>query len=99
MLRIPRRPEWGPAARDTNPIVGGRIVLPTNDTRGWVVRMRTDPPFPLFAHGDELGEGGKYVVHCKSGARAAVSASLLKREGHEIALVQDDVANLANGKS
>jgi len=45
---------------------------------------------------DELGEGGKYVVHCKSGARAAVSASLLKREGHEIALVQDDVANLAS---
>ncbi|MDA0671270.1 MAG: rhodanese-like domain-containing protein, partial [Bacteroidetes bacterium] len=45
---------------------------------------------------DELGESGKYVVHCKSGARAAVSASLLKREGHEIALVQDDVANLAS---
>ncbi|MDR9446823.1 MAG: MBL fold metallo-hydrolase [Balneolaceae bacterium] len=50
----------------------------------------------LKARKDELGEGGKYVVHCKSGARAAVSASLLKREGHEIALVQDDVANLAS---
>ncbi len=45
---------------------------------------------------DELGEGGNYIVHCKSGARAAVSASLLKREGHNIALVQDDVANLAS---
>jgi rhodanese-related sulfurtransferase len=46
---------------------------------------------------DRVGElpAGELWVHCASGYRASVAASLLEREGRDVVLVDDDFDNAA----
>lgn len=48
---------------------------------------------PLHALTDRLGEvpAGRLWVHCASGYRAAIAASLLDRAGRDVVLVDDDI--------
>ena len=39
---------------------------------------------------DEVPEDGRIYVHCRRGARAAVSSALLEREGRDVVWVDDD---------
>ncbi len=50
---------------------------------------------PLHALADRMGEvpDGRLWVHCASGYRASIAASLLDRAGHEVVLVDDDIDN------
>ena len=48
----------------------------------------------LLARQGELPEA-TLLVHCKSGFRASIAASLLDRAGHTVALVDDDFENAA----
>ncbi|GAC1611323.1 MAG: MBL fold metallo-hydrolase [Mycobacteriales bacterium] len=50
---------------------------------------------PLHALVDRLHEvpGGKVWVHCASGFRASIAASILDRAGHEVVHINDDYAN------
>jgi glyoxylase-like metal-dependent hydrolase (beta-lactamase superfamily II)/rhodanese-related sulfurtransferase len=50
---------------------------------------------PLHALTERLGEvpAGHPWVHCASGYRAAIAASLLDRAGHEVTLIDDDYGN------
>lgn len=41
----------------------------------------------------ELDKSKKYLVHCQSGGRSAVASALLKREGYEVALIDDLIEN------
>jgi hydroxyacylglutathione hydrolase len=43
----------------------------------------------LWARHGEVPAGKKLWVHCRSGARAAVAAALLKRNGHDVVYVND----------
>lgn len=49
----------------------------------------------LYARKGDLEPGAKYVVHCQAGGRAAVASAYLKRQGHDVVTVADNVANLA----
>jgi len=42
---------------------------------------------------DELDKDTKYYVHCQSGGRSAVASALLKREGFDVVLIDDEFAN------
>ncbi len=42
------------------------------------------PVQELLFRMDEIGQGRKVVVYCRSGARSAVAAKLLQSEGHEV---------------
>ncbi|MFN3216233.1 MAG: MBL fold metallo-hydrolase [Acidimicrobiales bacterium] len=44
---------------------------------------------------DEL-DGTRHLVHCASGYRAAIAASLLDRAGRDVALIDDDFARAAD---
>ncbi len=46
----------------------------------------------LSQHLDELPQG-KLLVHCASGYRASVAASLIDRAGHQVVLIDDDFSN------
>ncbi|HVB52175.1 MAG TPA: MBL fold metallo-hydrolase [Acidimicrobiales bacterium] len=50
---------------------------------------------PLHALGTRLGElsNGPLWVHCASGFRASIAASLLDRSGRDVVLVDDDFSN------
>jgi glyoxylase-like metal-dependent hydrolase (beta-lactamase superfamily II) len=52
------------------------------------------PLHELLGRLDEV-PAGRVHVHCQSGYRASIAASLLDRAGHDIVLVDDDVANAA----
>lgn len=47
----------------------------------------------LLSRKDELDKTTKYYVHCQSGVRSAVAAALLKREGFNVVLIDDEFAN------
>jgi len=52
---------------------------------------------PVYEITDRVGElpAGELWVHCASGYRASVAASLLEREGRDVVLVDDDFDNAA----
>ncbi|MCC5913392.1 MAG: MBL fold metallo-hydrolase [Balneolaceae bacterium] len=41
---------------------------------------------------ENLEKGKKYLVHCQTGGRSAVATALLKRDGHDAVLIEDDFA-------
>jgi len=47
----------------------------------------------LLPRKDELDKETKYYVHCQSGGRSAVATALLKREGFNVVLIDDEFAN------
>jgi hydroxyacylglutathione hydrolase len=47
----------------------------------------------LLPRQDELDKETKYYVHCQSGGRSAVATALLKREGFNVVLIDDEYAN------
>ncbi|WP_340106203.1 MBL fold metallo-hydrolase [Rhodohalobacter sp. 8-1] len=47
----------------------------------------------LLPRKDELDKETKYYVHCQSGGRSAVASALLKREGFDVVLIDDEFAN------
>ena len=47
----------------------------------------------LLPRKEELSRDKKFYVHCQSGGRSAVAAALLKRDGFNVALVEDEFAN------
>ncbi|TVR13428.1 MAG: MBL fold metallo-hydrolase [Balneolaceae bacterium] len=47
----------------------------------------------LLPRKEELPRDKKFFVHCQSGGRSAVAAALLKRDGFNVALVEDEFAN------
>ncbi len=49
----------------------------------------------LPEYSDRFSGDGPLLVHCRSGARAAVAASYLAREGHEVQYVNDVFASYA----
>src|SRR5690606_21111106 len=49
----------------------------------------------LPAYADRVPEGKTLLVHCQSGARSAVAASYLAREGYDVRYVSDDIADYA----
>ena len=50
----------------------------------------------LLPKKDELPKDKKFYVHCQSGGRSAVAAALLKRDGFDVALIDDEVENYKN---
>ncbi len=64
--------------------IGGAVQVP----RG-LLEFAADPTSPR--HKAELDPGGRVIVYCRSGARAALAALTLKTMGF------DDVANLEGG--
>jgi glyoxylase-like metal-dependent hydrolase (beta-lactamase superfamily II)/rhodanese-related sulfurtransferase len=61
---------------------------------GHVVGSFHLPVHDLLARHDEL-PSGRLAVHCASGYRAAIAASLLDAFGHDVVLIDDDWANAA----
>jgi len=47
----------------------------------------------LLPRKNELDKNTKYYVHCQSGGRSAVASALLKREGFDVVLIDDEFAN------
>jgi hydroxyacylglutathione hydrolase len=47
----------------------------------------------LLPKKDQLPAGKKIYVHCQAGGRSAVAAALLKRDGHNVVLIDDEFAN------
>lgn len=41
---------------------------------------------------ESLEKGKKYFVHCQTGGRSAVATALLRRDGHDAVLIEDDFA-------
>lgn len=53
----------------------------------------------LFNRKDEIPQGSKYLVHCMSGGRSAVASAYLKREGHDVVLVDDEFTSYMTEKA
>jgi hydroxyacylglutathione hydrolase len=49
----------------------------------------------LRARAGEVEPGGRQLVYCRTGARAAVASALLARLGHHVAYVDDKIAGVA----
>jgi hydroxyacylglutathione hydrolase len=47
----------------------------------------------LLPRKDELPSDKKLLVHCQAGGRSAVASALLKREGFDVVLIDDEFAN------
>ncbi|MEX0648481.1 MAG: MBL fold metallo-hydrolase [Balneolaceae bacterium] len=47
----------------------------------------------LLERKEELPSDKKLIVHCKSGARSAVSSALLEKSGFDVVLIDDDFEN------
>ncbi|MCH8488019.1 MAG: MBL fold metallo-hydrolase [Candidatus Cyclonatronum sp.] len=52
----------------------------------------------LFNRKDEIAKDKTYLVHCMTGGRSAVASAYLKREGHNVVLVEDDFTAYMNSK-
>ncbi len=50
----------------------------------------------LLPNKEELPKDKKFFVHCQSGGRSAVAAALLKRDGFDVALIDDEIENYKN---
>lgn len=48
----------------------------------------------LLPNKEKLDKRTKYYVHCQSGGRSAVAAALLKRDGFEVALIDDEIEKI-----
>ena len=53
----------------------------------------------LLPNKGELSKDKKYFVHCQSGGRSAVAAALLKRDGFDVALIDDDVEKVQKAQA
>jgi len=49
----------------------------------------------LLARADEVAAGGKVVLYCRTGSRAASASALLERLGHDVVYVDDEIAKVA----
>lgn len=47
----------------------------------------------LLPNKEKLPKGKKHYVHCQSGGRSAVAAALLKRDGFDVILIDDEIEN------
>ncbi len=53
----------------------------------------------LLPNKEELPRDKKFYVHCQSGGRSAVAAALLKRDGFDVALIEDEIENYKSKKA
>lgn len=100
---------WAPDAQRSNyPVIGfGGLVdqhpeLPLLDVRlvgqhreRHVAGAINVPLHELLDRLDDVPPG-TVAVHCQSGYRASIAASLLDRSGHDVILIDDDAANAAH---
>jgi len=52
----------------------------------------------LLSRKEELNKDSRYYVHCQAGARSAVASALLKCEGFDVVLIDDEFANYKRKK-
>ncbi len=48
----------------------------------------------LVARADEVELGARQLVYCRTGSRAAAASALLRRLGHDVAYVDDQISNV-----
>ena len=66
---------------------GGSMVNRAN--LSWMYFRQIEDPL-LLAGVEELPKDGMWLVHCRSGARAAVACALLQRLGYQVTHVEGD---------
>ncbi|MEO0733015.1 MAG: MBL fold metallo-hydrolase [Bacteroidota bacterium] len=86
------------SAAEFNPTVAAHIVDVRKASEyqgGHLLAARNLPLSELNAHMDELAADRPYHIHCGSGYRSTIAASLLQARGFtEVVNVQDKVANI-----